>query len=63
MMAVDESDVLLAVSADGKSDWIFDSVSNHLCKDREMFSTYATCEGLVRISNNMVNKVVGKGTV
>ncbi|GFZ21518.1 hypothetical protein Acr_29g0006800 [Actinidia rufa] len=32
-------------------------------KDKKMFSTYAACEGLVRMANNTTNKVVGKGTV
>ena len=63
-MAEDESDVPLAASADGKSDWILDSKSSyHLCIDREMFSTYATCEGLVRMVNNTANRVVDKGTI
>ncbi|GFS41449.1 hypothetical protein Acr_00g0074420 [Actinidia rufa] len=36
VMAVDESDVLLAASEDGKSDWVLDSDSAyHLCRDRE----------------------------
>ncbi|GFZ00623.1 hypothetical protein Acr_14g0002580 [Actinidia rufa] len=36
MMAVDESDVLLAASADEKSDWISNSgIAYHLCRDRE----------------------------
>ncbi|GFS30508.1 hypothetical protein Acr_00g0012320 [Actinidia rufa] len=36
MMAVDESDVLLAASADEESDWISDSgIAYHLCRDRE----------------------------
>ncbi|GFS30404.1 hypothetical protein Acr_00g0011740 [Actinidia rufa] len=49
MMAVDESDVLLAASIDEESDWIFDSgIAYHLCRDREMFSTHVACEGLVQ---------------
>ncbi|GFZ21514.1 hypothetical protein Acr_29g0006760 [Actinidia rufa] len=53
MMAVDESDVLLAASADEESDWISDSGNTyHLCRDREVFSTHVTCEGLVRMTNN-----------
>ncbi|GFZ14038.1 chromatin remodeling factor17 [Actinidia rufa] len=49
VMTVDKSDVLLAESADGKSDWILKSGSAyHLCRDREMFSTYAACESSVR---------------
>ncbi|GFY90850.1 S-adenosyl-L-methionine-dependent methyltransferases superfamily protein [Actinidia rufa] len=36
MMAVDESDVLLAASTDEESDWIFDSgIAYHLCRDKE----------------------------
>ncbi|GFS42430.1 hypothetical protein Acr_00g0079830 [Actinidia rufa] len=60
----DESDVLLAASADGKSDWVLDSGSAyHLCRDREMFSTYAPCEGRVWMANNTASGVVGKGSV
>ena len=45
VMAEDESDVLLAASADEKSDWILDSGSAyHLCRDREMFFIDAACE-------------------
>ena len=63
-MVVDESDVLLAALADEKSDWILDSGSiYHLCRDREMFPTYIACEGLVRMTNKMINRVVRKGTV
>ncbi|GFY85160.1 cysteine proteinases superfamily protein [Actinidia rufa] len=64
IMAMDENDVLLATSADGKSDWVLnlDSVY-HLCRDREVFSIYAACEELIRVVNNTVNRVVGKGTV
>ncbi|GFZ02195.1 metallopeptidase M24 family protein [Actinidia rufa] len=32
-------------------------------RDKKMFSTYAVCEGLVRMANNTTNKVVDKGTV
>ncbi|GFZ09348.1 hypothetical protein Acr_20g0011560 [Actinidia rufa] len=49
-MAVDEDeiDVLLAASDDGESDWVLDSGSAyHLCRDREVFSTYAACEGRI----------------
>ena len=35
----------------------------HLCRDREMFSTFAVCEGLIRMANDKINKVVGKGIV
>ncbi|GFY87503.1 hypothetical protein Acr_05g0011420 [Actinidia rufa] len=59
MMAVDESDVLLAVSADEESDWISDSgIAYNLCRDREVFSTHVACEGLVRMANDAI---VGKG--
>ena len=59
MMAVDESDVLLAASDDGKSDWVLDSGNAyHLCRDREVFSTHVACEGLVRMANDAI---VGKG--
>ena len=60
----DESDVLLAASVDGKSEWVLDSGSAyHLCRDREVFSTYAACEGLVRMANNTASRVVGKWSV
>ena len=63
-MVVDESDVLLAASADGKLDWILDSENAyHLCRDGEMFSTYVACKEIVRMTNNSVNRVIGKGTV
>ncbi|GFS35823.1 hypothetical protein Acr_00g0042340 [Actinidia rufa] len=53
IMAVDDSDVLLTVSADEESDWISDSGNAyHLCRDREVFSTHVACEGLVRMANN-----------
>ncbi|GFY80836.1 hypothetical protein Acr_01g0006450 [Actinidia rufa] len=59
MLAVDESDVLLAASADEESDWISDSgIAYHLCRDREVFSTHVACEGLVRMANDAI---VGKG--
>ncbi|GFY85464.1 hypothetical protein Acr_04g0002020 [Actinidia rufa] len=64
MMAVDEdeSDVLLAVSENGKSDWVLDSGSAyHLCRDREVFSTYAPCEGRVWMANNTASRVVDRG--
>ncbi|GFZ16354.1 hypothetical protein Acr_25g0007630 [Actinidia rufa] len=58
MMAVDESDVLLAASADEESDWISDSgIAYHLCRDKEVFSTHVACEGLVRMANDAI---VGK---
>ncbi|GFZ13815.1 thioesterase superfamily protein [Actinidia rufa] len=66
VMAVDEdeSDVLLAASDDGKSDWVLDSGSAyHLCRDREVFSTYAACEGRIWMANNTCSRVVGRGSV
>ncbi|GFY99659.1 hypothetical protein Acr_13g0010590 [Actinidia rufa] len=64
VMAVDESEVLLAASDDGKSDWVLDSGSAyHLCRDREVFSTYAACEGRIWMANNTASRVVGRGTV
>ncbi|GFY87865.1 hypothetical protein Acr_05g0015040 [Actinidia rufa] len=66
VMAVneDEFDVLLAASDDGKSDWVLDSGSAyHLCRDREVFSTYAACEGRIWMANNTSSRVVGRGSV
>ena len=61
VMAMDESDVLLAASDDRKSDWVLDSGSAyHLCRDREVFSTYAACEGRVWMENNTASRVVGR---
>ncbi|GFY85443.1 hypothetical protein Acr_04g0001810 [Actinidia rufa] len=65
-MAVDEdeSDVLLAASEDGKSDWVLDSGSTyHLCSDREVFSTYTACERRIWMTNNTSSRVVGKRSV
>ncbi|PSS36298.1 Proline-rich protein [Actinidia chinensis var. chinensis] len=60
----DESDALLAASEDGKSDWVLDSGSAyHLCRDREVFSTYAACEGRIWMANNTASRVVGRGSV
>ncbi|GFZ11618.1 hypothetical protein Acr_23g0000030 [Actinidia rufa] len=60
----DEIDVLLAASDDGKSDWVLDSGSvYHLCRDREVFSTYAACEGRIWMANNTSSRVVGRGSV
>ncbi|GFY82734.1 hypothetical protein Acr_02g0009740 [Actinidia rufa] len=60
----DEIDVLLAASEDGKSDWVLDSGSAyHLCRDREVFSTYAACEGRIWMANNTASRVVGRGSV
>ena len=60
----DESDALLAASEDGKSDWVLDSGSAyHLCRDREVFSTYAPCEGRIWMANNTSSRVVGRGSV
>ncbi|GFY95794.1 hypothetical protein Acr_11g0001000 [Actinidia rufa] len=64
VMVVDESEVLLAASEDGKSDWVLDSSSAyHLCRDREVFSTYAACEGRIWMANNTSSRVVGRGSV
>ncbi|GFZ16963.1 hypothetical protein Acr_26g0002330 [Actinidia rufa] len=60
----DESDILLATSDDGKSNWILDLGSAyHLCRDREVFSTYAACEGHIWMANNTASRVVGRGSV
>ncbi|GFS31932.1 hypothetical protein Acr_00g0020040 [Actinidia rufa] len=60
----DEIDVLLAASDDRKSDWVLDSGSAyHLCRDREVFSTYAACEGRIWMANNTASRVVGRGSV
>ncbi|GFY84156.1 hypothetical protein Acr_03g0009300 [Actinidia rufa] len=59
----DEIDVLLTASDDGKSDWVLDSGSAyHLCRDREVFSTYAACEGRIWMANNTASRVVGRGS-
>ncbi|GFY93527.1 hypothetical protein Acr_08g0019230 [Actinidia rufa] len=59
-----ENEVLLAASDDGKSDWVLDSGSAyHLCRDREVFSTYAACEGRIWMANNTASRVVGRGSV
>ncbi|GFY85309.1 hypothetical protein Acr_04g0000470 [Actinidia rufa] len=66
VMAVDEdkNDVLLAASEDGKSDCVLDSGSAyHLCRDREVFSTYTPCEGRIWMANNTSSRVVGRGSV
>ncbi|GFY96344.1 hypothetical protein Acr_11g0006500 [Actinidia rufa] len=65
MMADDDKiEVLLAASEDGKSDWVLDSGSAyHLCRDREVFSTYAPCEGRIWMANNKASRVVGRGSV
>ncbi|GFZ21996.1 hypothetical protein Acr_29g0011580 [Actinidia rufa] len=64
VMAVDESEKLLAASNNEKSDWVLDSGSAyHLCRDREVFSTYAACEGRIWMVNNTASKVVGRGSV
>ena len=62
MMIVDESDVLLAVLIDEKLDWMLDSdCAYHLCRDREIFVTYAACDGeLVWMTNNTLSRVVDK---
>ncbi|GFY82702.1 AT-hook motif nuclear-localized protein 1 [Actinidia rufa] len=64
VMTDSDNDAFLVSSADENPDWVLDSGSTyHFCRDRKMFSTYAACEGLVRMANNTTNKVVGKGTV
>ncbi|GFZ04053.1 hypothetical protein Acr_16g0006770 [Actinidia rufa] len=64
MADVDESEVLLAASDNGKSDWVLDSGSAyHLCRDRKVFSTYAACEGRIWMANNTASRVVGRGSV
>ncbi|GFY82703.1 AT-hook motif nuclear-localized protein 1 [Actinidia rufa] len=63
VMTDSDNDAFLVSSADENPDWVLDSGSTyHFCRDRKMFSTYAACEGLVRMANNTTNKVVGKGT-
>ncbi|GFZ21531.1 hypothetical protein Acr_29g0006930 [Actinidia rufa] len=60
----DEIDILLATSEDGKSNWVLDSGSAyHLCRDREVFSTYAPCEGRVWMANNTASRIVGRESV
>ncbi|GFY93027.1 hypothetical protein Acr_08g0014230 [Actinidia rufa] len=64
VMVVDESEVLLAPLDDGKLDWVLDSDSAyHLCRDREVFSTYAACEGRIWMANNTASRIVGRGSV
>ena len=61
-MTDSDNNTFLVALADEKSDWILDSGSAyHLCRDKEMFFTYTTCDDrLVRMANNMANKVVDK---
>ena len=64
VMTDSNNDAFLVSSVYENPDWVLDSGSAyHFCRDRKMFSTYTTCEGLVRMANNTTNKVVGKGTV
>ncbi|GFS43592.1 hypothetical protein Acr_00g0085960 [Actinidia rufa] len=64
VMTDSDNDAFLVSSAYENPDWVLDSGSAyHFCRDRKMFSTYAACEGLVQMTNNTTNKVVGKGTV
>ncbi|GFZ05238.1 chalcone-flavanone isomerase family protein [Actinidia rufa] len=64
VMAVDESDILLAASDNGKSDWALDSGNAyHLCRDREVFSTHAPCKGRIWMANNTSSRVVGRRSV
>ncbi|GFZ04974.1 hypothetical protein Acr_17g0005460 [Actinidia rufa] len=59
----DESDVLLETLADGKSNWALNLGSAyHLCRDREVSSTYTACKGRIWMANNIASKVVGKGS-
>ncbi|GFZ11183.1 protein kinase superfamily protein [Actinidia rufa] len=63
-MTDSDNDAFLVSSTDENPNWVLDSGSAyHFCRDKKMFSTYAACEGLVRMANNTTNKVVGKGTV
>ncbi|GFY97731.1 hypothetical protein Acr_12g0002720 [Actinidia rufa] len=51
MMAVDESDVLLAALAYEESDWIPDSGNAyHWCRDREVFSTHVAYERSLKVT-------------
>ncbi|GFS44241.1 hypothetical protein Acr_00g0089350 [Actinidia rufa] len=60
----DESDVLLTVLKDGKSDWVLNlGRAYHLCRNREVFSTYAACEGRIWMANNTASRVVGRGSI
>ncbi|GFZ19216.1 hypothetical protein Acr_27g0009550 [Actinidia rufa] len=60
----DEIDVLLAASDNEKSDWVLDSGSAyHLCRDRDVFSTYEACEERIWMANNTSSRVVGRGSV
>ncbi|GFZ16205.1 hypothetical protein Acr_25g0006140 [Actinidia rufa] len=60
----DESDILLAISTNRESDWVMDLGNTyHLCRDRDVFSAYATCEGRVWMVTNTTSRVVGKGSV
>ncbi|GFZ21458.1 hypothetical protein Acr_29g0006200 [Actinidia rufa] len=66
VMAVneDEIDILIAASDDEKLDWVLDSSSDyHLCRDRDVFSTYAPCEGRIWMANNTSSRIVGRGSV
>ncbi|GFZ02780.1 hypothetical protein Acr_15g0013880 [Actinidia rufa] len=65
VMAVDESDVLLAASDNGKSDWVLDSGSAyHLCRDRERCSLHMQhARDVLWMANNTSSRVVGRGSV
>ncbi|GFY87184.1 hypothetical protein Acr_05g0008230 [Actinidia rufa] len=61
----DQSSNTAATAVDnGKSNWVLDSGSAyHLCRDREVFSTYAAYEGRIWMANNTSSRVVGSGSV
>ena len=48
-----------------KNEWILDSgCSYHMCPNRDLFSTYESCnDEIVLIGNNVVYDVVGRGTI
>ncbi|GFS37296.1 hypothetical protein Acr_00g0051210 [Actinidia rufa] len=49
VMTDSDNDIFLVSSAEENPDWILNSGSAyHFCRDMKIFSTYATCEGLVR---------------
>ena len=62
----DDGDLLL-VTSEGMYHfgWVMDSgCSFHMCSNRNYFYSYEACDkSNVRMANNIVNKVVGRGTV
>ena len=48
-----------------KNEWILDSgCSYHMCPNRDLFSTYESCNGgIVLMGNNAACDVVGRGTI